>query len=244
VTIQRDDPRRRSSSIVGNAIPRNRLCDFGRVGHCLRSEIRPRSGAYPWPTPLGLEATTGSKRRGRANVVPVSFASQIAPRLEAQWYRFPADPTAADCSRGRRVPIAAHKVSFSASPFEGRMRAQLTGAWSEHRQPVGRRPVVPDCPTVGRLNHRPFSHNPRLVCGVGFFCNACLRAERHRLSPSGGAIVVQSFAPPTQGLRESSCEVPLGLRVRPVAPRPGAGVFLRRHSPWDERKPVIRSAGG
>jgi hypothetical protein len=66
---------------------------------------------------------------GAGYVVPVSFASVIGPRLEAHGIAFKA-------IQQRRAAVRAgtfraQHVRFSATPFEGRMRAQLEGVWSE-----------------------------------------------------------------------------------------------------------------
>src|SRR5712671_1487252 len=72
------------------------------------------------------------KAPGAGYVVPVSFAPQIAPRLEAHGIAFRRIQ-----QRLTAVPadtFRAEQVQFSGTPFEGRMRAQLTGGWSG--QPV------------------------------------------------------------------------------------------------------------
>ena len=181
------------------------------------------------------------KAPGAGYVVPVAFASQIAPRLEAHgiaFRRLQQGLTAVAASTFR-----AQQVQFSAAPFEGRMRAQLTGAWSGQPANIEAGALfVPIAQPLARLITALFEPQaPDSFAAWGFF-NACFE-QKEQMEPYVAEQVAASMLAADAGLRE---EFNARLRSDPLfaqSPSDRLEFFLRRHTSWDERYnlyPVLR----
>jgi murein tripeptide amidase MpaA len=174
-------------------------------------------------------------------VVPVSFASQIAPRLEAHGIAFKPIQQSKEAVTGGT--FRAERVKFSAAPFEGRMRAQLEGTWGE--QPVSIEAgslFVPIAQPLARLVTALFEPQaPDSFAAWGFF-NACFE-QKEQMEPYVAEQIAASLWDSSMDLRE---EFNARLQADPEFARsPGDRLefFLRRHSSWDERYnlyPVVR----
>jgi hypothetical protein len=178
---------------------------------------------------------------GAGYVVPVSFASVIAPRLEAHGIAF-------ELIRQRHAAVLAgafraQRVKFSAAPFEGRMRAQLEGEWSE--QPVDIEAgalFVPIAQPLARLITAVFEPQaPDSFAAWGFF-NACFE-QKEQMEPYVAEQIAAGMLAADAGLRE---EFNAKLEADPEFARSASDrleFFLRRHTSWDERYnlyPVLR----
>lgn len=181
------------------------------------------------------------KAPGAGYVVPVAFASQIAPRLEAHgiaFRRLQQGLTAVAASTFR-----AQQVQFSAAPFEGRMRAQLAGAWSGQPANIEAGALfVPIAQPLARLITALFEPQaPDSFAAWGFF-NACFE-QKEQMEPYVAEQVAASMLAADAGLRE---EFNARLRSDPLfaqSPSDRLEFFLRRHTSWDERYnlyPVLR----
>jgi hypothetical protein len=181
------------------------------------------------------------KAPGAGYVVPVSFASQIAPRLEAHGIAFKPiqqrkDAVVAETFRARAV-------KFSSAPFEGRMRAQLEGAWSQQALNIEAGDLfVPIAQPLARLVTALLEPQaPDSFAAWGFF-NSCFE-QKEQMEPYVAEQIAASMWAADAGLRE---EFNARLQADPDfarSPSDRLEFFLRRHSSWDERYnlyPVLR----
>ncbi|MFL6606367.1 MAG: M14 family zinc carboxypeptidase [Steroidobacteraceae bacterium] len=181
------------------------------------------------------------KAPGAGYVVPAAFAAQIAPRLEAHGIAFRR-------VQQRLTAVAAgtfraRQVQFSVTPFEGRMRAQLTGAWSEQPANIEAGALfVPIAQPLARLISALFEPQaPDSFAAWGFF-NACFE-QKEQMEPYVAEQIAGSMLAADAGLRE---EFNARLRSDPAfagSPSDRLEFFLRRHTSWDERYnlyPVLR----
>jgi hypothetical protein len=181
------------------------------------------------------------KAPGAGYVVPVSFASQIAPRLEAHGISFKPVQQRKDAVRAET--FRAQRVNFSSAPFEGRMRAQLDGSWSP--QPVNIEAgalFVPVTQPLGRLVAALFEPQaPDSFAAWGFF-NACFE-QKEQMEPYVAEQIAAGMLAADAALRE---EFNARLKADPEfarSPSDRLEFFLRRHTSWDERYnlyPVVR----
>ena len=177
-------------------------------------------------------------------VIPLAFAADIAPRLEAhgiQFSRLRHTPRTIDAQVFRAVA-----VKFSAAPFEGRMRAQLTGAWhKEMYEPQEGALWVPIAQPLARLAVALFEpHAPDSFVSWGLF-NACFEQKEH-MEPYVAEQIAREMLEKDPRLAaefSSKCEQDAGFAASPVA---RLEFFLRRHTSWDGRYnlyPVLRIEG-
>jgi murein tripeptide amidase MpaA len=181
------------------------------------------------------------KAPGAGYVVPVSFASVVGPRLEAHGVAF--KPLAQRQAAVRAGTFRAQRVKFSEAPFEGRMRAQLEGAWSE--QPINIEAgalFVPIAQPLARLVAALFEPQaPDSFAAWGFF-NACFE-QKEQMEPYVAEQIAAGMLAADAGLRE---EFNAKLGADPEFARSASDrleFFLRRHSSWDQRYnlyPVVR----
>jgi hypothetical protein len=174
-------------------------------------------------------------------VVPAAFAADIAPRLDAHGIAFSR-------LRGGRDEIKAKafratEVTFSAAPFEGRMRAQLTGAWhAEMYRPQDGALFVPIVQPLARLVVALFEPRaPDSFAAWGLF-NACFEQKEH-MEPYVAEQIARDMLDQDPRLAAefcSRCEHDAKFAASPVA---RLEFFLRRHASWDTRfnlYPVLR----
>jgi hypothetical protein len=174
-------------------------------------------------------------------VVPTAFAADIAPRLEAHGIAFSRLRHASGNSDAEA--FRAVDVKFSAAPFEGRMRAQLTGAWHrEMYQPQEGALWVPIAQPLARLAVALFEpHAPDSFVSWGLF-NACFEQKEHMEPYVAEEIAREMLDKDPQLAAEfrRKCAQDAVFAASPVA---RLEFFLRRHASWDARYnlyPVLR----
>jgi hypothetical protein len=166
-------------------------------------------------------------------VVPAAFAADIARRLDAHGIAFSRLSGAQQEIKAKA--FRATHVRFSAAPFEGRMRAELTGAWHEEMYaPLDGALFVPTAQPLARLVVALFEPRaPDSFVAWGLF-NACFEQKEH-MEP----YVAEQIA---QKMLEQDPRLAAEFRSRcdedaTFAASPGARLefFLRRHASWDTR---------
>jgi hypothetical protein len=228
-----------------------KLIDF--PGYAYTREISPISGdavtVYDpkrpqiWRVPLRDEVTPALVVKAPLGgyVVPCAWAAEIGPRLADHGIRFETvgSPSSA-------VPVEAFratKASFSGTPFEGRMRAQLSGNWQRESQDIGAGALfVPIAQPAARLlMHLLEPQAPDSFAAWGFF-NACFEQKEY-MEPYVADQIARTMLAQTPGLK---AEFEQRLQADPAfaaAPRARLEFFLRRHSSWDAQLnlyPVFR----
>jgi zinc carboxypeptidase len=186
-------------------------------------------------------------------VVSSGFAAQIAAKLDAHGISYERlaktrlGPTSA-ASASDAIDVEAFRatdVKFSSAPFEGCMRATLSGSWKEERRSVGPGALfVPIAQPLARLVVALFEPQaPDSFAAWGFF-NACFEDKEHTEPYVAEQIAHEMLA----GDADLRVEFERKLKTdAPFAANPNARLefFLRRHSSWDERLnlyPVFRVA--
>jgi murein tripeptide amidase MpaA len=178
---------------------------------------------------------------GAGYVVPAAFVPELKPRLEAHGI------TTAVVS-GRHTGVRANifrakDVKFSAAPFEGRMRAQLDGAWTEQTVDIESGALfVPITQKLARLVAALLEPRaPDSFAAWGFF-NGCFE-QKEQMEPYVAEQIAAQMLAADPKLR---AEFTAKLEADPYfAASPGDRLefFLRRHVSWDERYnlyPVVR----
>jgi hypothetical protein len=174
-------------------------------------------------------------------VVPAAFAADIAPRLDAHGIAFSRLRGAGDEIKAKA--FRATEVAFSAAPFEGRMRAHLTGAWhAEMYRPQDGALFVPMAQPLARLLVALFEPRaPDSFAAWGLF-NACFEQKEH-MEPYVAEQIARDMIDQDPRLAAefwSRCEHDAKFAANPVA---RLEFFLRRHASWDARYnlyPVLR----
>jgi murein tripeptide amidase MpaA len=178
---------------------------------------------------------------GAGYVVPVSFAAEIGSRLEAHGVEF---VTVARGMTGVRAGVfRAQQVLFSAAPFEGRMRAQLDGAWSDEVVTIEAGALfVPIARRLARLVAALFEPRaPDSFAAWGFF-NACFE-QKEQMEPYVAEQVAAGMLAADSALK---AEFMAKVKADPqfaASPSDRLEFFLRRHVSWDARYnlyPVMR----
>jgi hypothetical protein len=111
-------------------------------------------------------------------VVPPAFAAEIASRLQAHGIGF---ETLTEPQEETRMQVfRAEQVKFSATPFEGRMRAAIEGVWHDEASRIaGGALFVPLAQPLARLVVALFEPQaPDSFAAWGFF-NACFEQKEH-----------------------------------------------------------------
>ena len=174
-------------------------------------------------------------------VVPVSFAAEIGGRLEAHGVAYSLiEPRRAGIRAGT---FRATRVQFSAAPFEGRMRAQFDGEWSDQTVNIEAGALfVPIAQPLGRLVAALLEPRaPDSFAAWGFF-NACFE-QKEQMEPY---VAEQIAAEMLAGDPELRAQFHAKLQADVEfarSPSDRLEFFLRRHSSWDERYnlyPVLR----
>ena len=176
-------------------------------------------------------------------VVPVSFASDVADRLNAHGIDF--ERLAAARAAVSAQVFRADRVTFSTAPFEGRMRATIQGAWAEEPVSlVAGALVVPVAQRLARLVLALFEPQaPDSFAAWGFF-NACFE-QKENMEPYVAEQIARDMLD-TDPLLAREFERRLSEDAAFAAsPRRRLEFFLRRHVSWDSRYnvyPVLRVA--
>ncbi|HTB90555.1 MAG TPA: M14 family zinc carboxypeptidase [Steroidobacteraceae bacterium] len=192
----------------------------------LRDQVRPSISAT---VPLG------------GYVVAAGFAADIATRLEAHGVAFSRLRDSQDKIKAKVFRAA--EVSFAAAPFEGRMRAHLTGAWREEMYaPQEGALFVPTAQALARVVVALFEPQaPDSFAEWGLF-NACFEQKEH-MEPYVAEQIAREMMEQDPRLAAefwSGCERDATFAANPVA---RLEFFLRRHASWDTRHhlyPVVR----
>jgi hypothetical protein len=166
-------------------------------------------------------------------VVAAGFAADIAPRLEAHGVAFSRLRDGKGNVKSKA--FRATEVSFSATPFEGRMRAHLTGAWHEEKYASQAGALfVPTAQPLARLVVALFEpHAPDSFAAWGLF-NACFEQKEH-MEPYVAEQIAREMIEQDPRLAaefRSRCEHDATFAASAVA---RLEFFLRRHSSWDTR---------
>jgi hypothetical protein len=174
-------------------------------------------------------------------VVPAAFAADIAPRLDAHGVAFSRLRGGKDKFKAKAYH--ATEVSFSAAPFEGRMRARLTGAWRDELYlPQDGALFVPSAQPLARLVVALFEPQaPDSFAAWGSF-NACFE-QKEQMEPYVAEQIARNMMDADPHLAaefRSRCEHDAKFAASPVL---RLEFFLRRHASWDTRYnlyPVLR----
>jgi len=235
---QRDDAGARTIDFRGYAYTRNQSAISGE----LVTVYDPKTPQI-WRVPMrdAVKPLLVVRAPGAGYVVPVGFVPEIAPRLAAHGI-------VAEEVKGRRTGVRvnifrAAEVKFSAAPFEGRMRAQLDGAWTVGVTNIESGALfVPIAQPLARLVAALFEPRaPDSLAAWGFF-NACFE-QKEQMEPYVAEQIAAQMLAADPALRS---EFTTKLEADPYfAASPGDRLefFLRRHASWDERYnlyPVMR----
>jgi hypothetical protein len=164
-------------------------------------------------------------------VVPSGWAAEIGSRLAPHGISFLTLHTARDDLRVEA--FRASRAQFGAAPFEGRMRAQLSGAWQRETHDIAAGALfVPIAQPLARLvMHLLEPQGPDSFAAWGFF-NACFEHKEY-LEPYVADQIARTLLAQTPGLQE---EFDRKLQSDPdfaASPQARLEFFLRRHSSWD-----------
>jgi hypothetical protein len=196
-----------------------------------------------WRVPLRdqVSASLSATVPGSGYIVPVAFVGEILARLEAhgivtERLKYPLKGIKANLFR-------ADQVKFSATPFEGRMRAELRGAWREETSNVLPGALfIPIGQSLARLVVALFEPQaPDSFAAWGFF-NACFEQKEH-MEPYVAEQIAQEMLDKDPGLSTEfadKCKREAGFAASPNA---RLEFFLRRHASWDARYnlyPILR----
>lgn len=174
-------------------------------------------------------------------VVPAAFAAEIGNKLAHHGISF---QRVSDDFEGVRAEVfRAGQVTFSTAPFEGRMRASLTGEWARETHTIRAGALfVPIAQPLSRLLMALLEPRaPDSLAAWGFF-NACFEQKEH-MEPYVAEQIAREMLDESPRLRE---EFARRLERDPeFAANPGARLdfFLSRHSSRDDRYnlyPVFR----
>jgi Zinc carboxypeptidase len=196
-----------------------------------------------WRVPLRdqVRASIAARVPLGGYVVAPGFAADIAPRLDAHGVIF--SRLHASEEKIKVKVFRAMQVNFSAAPFEGRMRAQLTGAWHEETYCAQRGALlVPTAQRLARLVVALFEPQaPDSFAAWGLF-NACFEQKEH-MEPYVAEQIARDMIKHDAHLAAefwSRCSDDAAFAASPVA---RLEFFLRRHASWDPRYnlyPVLR----
>lgn len=237
-TRERDDPDARIIDFPGYAYTRMESAISGG----LVTVYDPKTPQV-WRVPLrdAVKPLLVVKAPGAGYVVPVSFAAEIGSRLEAHGIAF--ERLRALRTDVRAGTFRATQVQFSSAPFEGRMRAQLEGAWSEESVTIEAGALfVPMAQRLSRLITALFEPRaPDSFAAWGFF-NACFE-QKEQMEPYVAEQVAADMLAADPALK---AEFMAKLGADPQFAASASDrleFFLRRHVSWDVRYnlyPVMR----
>src|SRR5882724_10017119 len=172
------------------------------------------------------------KAPGAGYVVPVAFAAEIAPRLEAHGVAF--STLQQRLSAVAAATFRAQRVNFGTAPFEGRMRVQLEGTWSPQAVNIEAGALfVPIAQPLARLVTALFEPQaPDSFAAWGFF-NACFE-QKEQMEPYVAEQVAAGM------LADAALRAEFNAKLQAdaeFARSPGDRLefFLRRHASWAVR---------
>ena len=165
--------------------------------------------------------------------VPAAFAAEISNRLEAHGIFFERQTHFR--TRIKVNVFRAEQVKFSAVPFEGRMRAEVMGAWNEETANILPGALfIPIAQSLARLVVALFEPQaPDSFAAWGFF-NACFEQKEHMEPYVAEQIAHDMLAQDTELSKDfdNKCSSDAEFAASPAA---RLEFFLRRHASWDAR---------
>jgi Zinc carboxypeptidase len=166
-------------------------------------------------------------------LIPQTYAREIGARL--QRHGIVVLPVPADLADRPLQQFRATRVSYTAQPFEGRMRAQLTGEWSTRdRSTESLGLFVPIAQALARLVAALLEPQaPDSFAAWGFF-NACFEQKEH-WEPYVAERIAQTMLESDPKLSEEfarELDKNAAFRADSTA---RLEFFLRRHASWDVR---------
>ena len=174
-------------------------------------------------------------------LVPAAWASQIGERLSVHGLSF--SPLTAPAAGLPVEVFRASRVQFATAPFEGRMRAQLSGSWGRELQDVGAGALyVPIAQPCARLVMHLFEPQaPDSFAAWGFF-NACFEQKEY-LEPYVAEEIARTLLAQQPTLQQQFDQRLKDDPAFAANPRARLDFFLVRHASWDTRfnlYPVFR----
>jgi hypothetical protein len=174
-------------------------------------------------------------------VVPVAWAQDVGAHLAFHGIKY--EPLRARRSGVRAEFYRASAVHFAATPFEGRMRASLTGSWQRETQdiPVGALFVPIAQPLARLVMHLLEPEAPDSFAAWGFF-NACFEQKEY-MEPYVAEQIARTMLAEQPDLAAEFARRLKEDAAFAASPPARLDFFLRRHSAWDSHYnlcPVFR----
>ncbi|HVW69131.1 MAG TPA: M14 family metallopeptidase [Steroidobacteraceae bacterium] len=174
-------------------------------------------------------------------VVPSGFAKEIGAKLALHGITF--QPISEDFDGVRAEVFRATSVAFSPVPFEGRMRATLSGNWIRETHDIAAGALfVPISQPLSRLLMALLEPRaPDSLASWGFF-NACFEQKEH-IEPYVAEQIARDMIQAQPQLRTEFERRLAEDAAFAGDPNARLNFFLSRHSSWDDRYnlyPVLR----
>ena len=174
-------------------------------------------------------------------VVPAAWAADIGARLALHGIR--SEPVRAASAGVRVEAFRASSTQFAATPFEGRMRVNLTGSWQRETRDIAAGALfVPIAqPGARLLMHLLEPQAPDSYAAWGLF-NACFE-QKEFMEPYVAEQIARAMLEENPALQEEfnrRLKADAAFAASPAARRE---FFLRRHPSWDTQLnlyPVFR----
>jgi hypothetical protein len=174
-------------------------------------------------------------------VIPAGFSQEIGDKLAFHGISFEPVP---ELIEGVRAEVLrAPKVSFSTTPFEGRMRATLAGNWARETHDIAAGALfVPIAQPLARLIMALLEPRaPDSLAAWGFF-NACFEQKEH-MEPYVAEQIAREMLEQDPQLRAEFDQRLAQDAAFAASPAARLDFFLSRHASRDERYnlyPVFR----
>ena len=174
-------------------------------------------------------------------VIPAAFAPEIGRKLANHGISFEPVPDNVDGVRAEVFRAA--RVTFSTTPFEGRMRASFTGEWTRETHPIRAGALfVPIAQPLSRLVMALLEPRaPDSLAAWGFF-NACFEQKEH-MEPYVAEQIAREMLAKDPLLRAEFAQLLQDDAAFAASPAARLDFFLSRHSSRDDRYnlyPVFR----
>jgi hypothetical protein len=198
-----------------------------------------------WRVPLRqqVEVLTVVQAPLGGYLVPAAHAREVAERLELHGIAF--ETLAGGLHEVSVEAFRARRVTFSAAPFEGRMRARIEGSWGTERMSLGTGALfVPIAQPRARLLMGLLEPQaPDSLAAWGFF-NACFEQKEH-MEPYVAEQIARAMVAREPALGEELARRVAADPAFAADPSARLDFFLRRHESWDSRYnlyPILRVA--
>ena len=174
-------------------------------------------------------------------VIPAAFAREIGAKLANHGISFAPVPD--DVEAVRAEVFRAARVTFSTTPFEGRMRANFAGEWAREAHSIRAGALfVPIAQPLARLVMALLEPRaPDSLAAWGFF-NACFEQKEH-MEPYVAEQIAREMLANDPQLREKFSQLLQDDAAFAADPGARLDFFLSRHSSRDDRYnlyPVFR----